>query len=125
MTQTEVTQSSKTDEACQTIVKNTEKLCVETQTVSTEWSAEKPQHVVIDIPESMLEAVPSKPVANAWSPPTEMIIKKVGDVCNFNFIGAFYNFDDMETEEIVKVQNMLNNTFFDICLQASHARRIK
>lgn len=99
-------------------------ICAETQT--DDFPLKKPD-VIVDIPEKLLENIFPKHAAKTWSPIpyTELVSKKIGDTWRFNFIGAFFNFDGMDREEIIKTQKMLNETFYEVCERAANSRRVK
>lgn len=125
-TQTNDKTVTQSDQKCQTIkiASNIARMKVDviTQTISVEFPVKKIPDVIVEIPENQLETLPMKRY-EAWSPHIELVFKKVGNVWKFNFIGAFLNFEQMDREEIIKVQKMLSNTNYEVCERAANFRR--
>lgn len=123
---TSVSHSEQTSQTVDTESKVDQKFAVETQTEEAVGSA-KDQEVIVEIPEKLLENMPSQAPSRVKLPQlvTKLIVKKVDDTWKFNFIGAFFNFDDMHPEEIIKIQKMLNETCFEVCERAANFRRVK
>lgn len=62
-------------------------------------------------------------IESSGPPVTEMIAVMVGDKWEYDFTGAFLNFDELESAEIWKLQKMLTQTTEQICIDAELARR--
>ena len=121
-TKSEATEVTRSDQASQTIETSfIQNVDVGTQTIESSVN----EQVVVEIPEKLLETIPSKQTPKIWSPPTELSVIKVDDKMIFNFTGAFFNYDGMDSEEILKVHKMLNKTSFEVCERAVNARRVK
>lgn len=103
------------------------KFSTETQTVDIENTAHVGrnvfrQEIVLEIPEKLVEMIPAKEPVELLQPITELSVLKFGEKFEFNFIGAFLDFDDLEAQEIFQIQEMLVNQHFDVCQRAAYDR---
>lgn len=116
---------SRRDSSCQTMPRM---FTMETQTVDIESIAHvgrnfMRQEIVLEIPEKLLEKISSTPPTKKTQPVTELSTIKLGEIFKFNFLGAFLDFQSMDTEEILKIQAMLESERFDVCQRAVYARK--
>lgn len=116
----------KVDIATQTNVKpepiQYRKISVETQTMDP---VEKKYEVILEIPEKLIESVKSSRPLQPRIPFTQLVGMKVNEVSVYNFVGAFFNFDGMDNDEILKIQKMLVETSFEVCYRSTNARSVK